>query len=46
MGSPPSTSQRSPWGRSPQQLPNGHPRLPASADLGTPGALIKALRLG
>ena len=34
---PPSPSRRSPWAPSPQWLPNGRPRLPASADLGNPG---------
>jgi len=37
LRSPPSTSQRSPWAPSPQWLPNGRPRFPASAGLGNSG---------
>jgi len=34
---PPSPSRRSPRAPSPQWLPNGRPRFPASAGLGNPG---------
>ena len=35
--SPPSPSRRSPRAPSPQWLPNGRPRFPATTDLGNPG---------